>query len=37
MINKCLMLIVNKSRSFDKTLKGDFNLENNLIDRKEKK
>ena len=25
-----------KKKSFDKNLKGDFNLENNLIDRKEK-
>ena len=34
--SKCSMLIVDKKKSFDKNLKGDFNLENNLIDRKEK-
>ena len=32
--NKCLLLVVNKSKSFDQSLKGDFNLENNLINRK---
>jgi len=30
-VNKCSMLVVDKLRSFDKNLKGDFNLENNLI------
>ena len=33
---KCLMLIVDKSKSFDKNFKGDFNLEDNLINRKNK-
>ena len=33
---KCLMLVVNKEKSFDKSFKGDFNLINNLISRKEK-
>ena len=28
------MLVVNKAKSFDKNLKGDFNLENNLITKK---
>ena len=28
---KCLMLIINKKKSFDKNLKGDFNLENNIV------
>ncbi len=28
---KCSMLIINKKKSFDKNLKGDFNLENNVI------
>ena len=32
---KCNLLVVDKSKSFDKNLKGDFNLENNLIKRKE--
>ena len=31
--NKCSLLIVNKEKSFDKNLKGDFNLKNNLIKR----
>ena len=31
---KCFMLVVNKAKSFDKNLKGDFNLENNLITKK---
>ncbi len=31
---KCCLLIVNKKRSFDKTLVGDFNLHNGLITRK---
>ena len=30
------MLVVNKNKSFDKNLKGDFNLENNKIDRENK-
>jgi N-acetyl-alpha-D-muramate 1-phosphate uridylyltransferase len=33
---KCLMLIINKNKSFDKNLKGDFNLENNIISKKAK-
>ena len=33
---KCLMLVVSKAKSFDKNLKGDFNLENKLITRKNK-
>ena len=32
--NKCFLLIVNRDKSFDKSFKGDFNLENNLISRK---
>ena len=28
---KCKMLVVNKKKSFDKNLKGDFSLKNNLI------
>ena len=32
--NKCLLLVVNKQKSFDKSFKGDFNLTNNLINRK---
>ena len=31
---KCSMLVVDKSKSFDLQIKGDFNLENNLIKRK---
>ncbi len=30
---KCFLLVVNKKKSFDKFLKGDFNLKNNLINR----
>lgn len=30
-----MLLVVNKNKSFDKSLKGDFDLKNNLIDRKE--
>ena len=33
---KCSMLVVNKNKSFDKNLKGDFNLENDQIDRENK-
>ena len=33
---KCSMLVVNKEKSFDKNLKGDFNLESYLINRKNK-
>ena len=32
--NKCTMLVVNKEKSFDKSFKGDFNLKDNLINRK---
>ena len=31
---KCLLLVVNKEKSFDPSFKGDFNLKNNLISRK---
>jgi len=31
---KCSLLIVNKEQSFDQSFKGDFNLKNNLINRK---
>jgi len=34
---KCFLLIVNKNKSFDQSIGGDFNLENNLINRKDKK
>lgn len=34
--NKCYMLLVNKIKSFDKDFKGDFNLENNFINKKNK-
>jgi len=34
--NKCFLLIVNNKKSFDQSLKGDFNLENKLINRKNK-
>ena len=33
---KCSMLVVNKKKSFDRSFKGDFNLEKQLIDRKNK-
>ena len=33
---KCLLLVVNKEKSFDRTFRGDFNLKDNLIDRKDK-
>ena len=33
--SKCLLLVVNKEKSFDKSFKGDFNLKNNLISRKD--
>ena len=33
---KCFMLVVNKEKSFDKSFQGDFNLENNLINRNNK-
>ena len=34
--NKCSLLVVNKAKSFDKSFKGDFNLANNLIIRKDR-
>ena len=34
--SKCFLLVVNKNKSFDRSIKGDFNLENNLISRKDK-
>ena len=34
---KCTLLIVDKKKSFDKSLKGDFNLNNSLIGRIKKK
>ena len=33
---KCLLLVVNKEKSFDKSLKGDFSLKNHLISRNDK-
>ena len=33
--DKCLLLVVNKEKSFDQSYKGDFNLKNNLISRKD--
>ena len=32
--SKCSILVVKKEKSFDRSLRGDFNLENNLISRK---
>ena len=32
--DKCKLMIVNKEKSFDKSLKGDFSLINNKISRK---
>ena len=34
---KVFLLLVNKNLSFDKNLNGDFNLENNVISKNEKK
>ena len=34
---KCYLLIVNKKKSFDKNIKGDFNLKNTLVTREENK
>jgi len=34
--SKCSMLVVNKQKSFDKNLSGDFNLKNALISRENK-
>jgi len=33
--NKCSLLVVNKKKSFDKSFKGDFNLKNNSVNRKD--
>ena len=33
---KCLLLVVNKKKSFDPSFDGDFNLKNDLIGRKDK-
>ena len=33
---KCSLLVENKKKSFDQSFKGDFNLKNNLINRKDK-
>ena len=34
--SKCSILVVKKEKSFDQSFKGDFNLENNLISRRDK-
>tara|TARA_Y100000590_G_scaffold28525_1_gene31967 strand:+ start:12480 stop:13184 length:705 start_codon:yes stop_codon:yes gene_type:complete len=34
--SKCLLLLVNKTKSFDKSFKGDFNLDKDLINIKNK-
>ncbi len=34
--DKCSLLVANKKKSFDQSFKGDFSLENNLINRKDK-
>ena len=34
--SKCSLLVVNKKKSFDQSIKGDFNLKNYLITRKDK-
>ena len=33
---KCILLVAKKEKSFDKTLKGDFNIKNNLLNRAKK-
>ena len=35
--SKCFLLVVNKKKSFDKNLNGDFNIQDNLISRKNPK
>ena len=35
--NKCMLLLVDKIKSFDPEFDGDFSLENNLINKKNKK
>ena len=34
--SKCSLLVVNRKKSFDQSYKGDFDLKNNLISRKDK-
>ena len=34
--NKCFLLVVDKEKSFDQGFKGDFNIKNNLLNRKNK-
>ena len=34
--NKCLLLVVNKNKSFDQSLKGDFSLVKDIIEKKNK-
>ena len=34
--SKCFLHVVNKNKCFDKSFKGDFNLKNSLINRKDK-
>ena len=34
--SKCSLLVVSKEKSFDKSFKGDFNLNKNLINRNNK-
>tara|TARA_Y100001970_G_C14230443_1_gene858300 strand:+ start:2251 stop:2955 length:705 start_codon:yes stop_codon:yes gene_type:complete len=34
--NKCLLLVVDKKKSFDTSFKGDFNIKNKLLNRKKK-
>ena len=34
-INKCLLLLVNKNKSFHSSFSGDFNIKNQLVDRKD--
>tara|TARA_Y100000590_G_scaffold159079_1_gene182483 strand:- start:37 stop:753 length:717 start_codon:yes stop_codon:yes gene_type:complete len=34
--SKCLLLVVNKKKGFDQSFKGDFNIKNNIINRKDK-
>ena len=33
--NKCTLLVVNKKKSFDSFIKGDFNLDKNIISRRD--
>jgi len=34
--SRCFLLVVDKKKSFERSIKGDFNLKNNLINRKDK-